>query len=172
MWILFYSLRVFHTISWGCFSWSFSNNKFPLVLRTLLINQADFNSAVIWLVSILPLISNSSSFLARFLGTVPRVLTISFTVTSMFHRFFTSLARSRYLSASQLLLFSLCVLLELQIHILLVLRRCLWCNGYRRRKWTRRHEFKSWTRMIAFYIALLPLGKVWIQLFSLQLWVK
>ena len=22
-------------------------------------------------------------------------------------------------------------------------RRCLWCNGYRRRKWTRRHEFKS-----------------------------
>ena len=22
-------------------------------------------------------------------------------------------------------------------------RNCLWCNGYRRRKWTRRHEFKS-----------------------------
>ena len=22
-------------------------------------------------------------------------------------------------------------------------RRCPWCNGYRRRKWTRRHEFKS-----------------------------
>ena len=46
--------------------------------------------------------------------------------------------------------------------------RCPWCNGYRRRKWTRRH-FKSWTRMIAFHIALIPLGKVWIQLFSLQL---
>ena len=29
---------------------------------------------------------------------------------------------------------------------------CLWCNGYRRRKWTRRHEFKSWTRLIAFHI--------------------
>ena len=40
------------------------------------------------------------------------------------------------------------------------LRRCLWCNGYRRRKWTRRHEFKSWTRLIAFHIALIPLGKV------------
>ena len=39
-------------------------------------------------------------------------------------------------------------------------------NGYRRRKWTRRHEFKSWTRLIAFHIALIPLGKVWIQLFS------
>ena len=27
-------------------------------------------------------------------------------------------------------------------------------------KWTRRHEFKSWTRLIAFHIALIPLGKV------------
>ena len=47
-----------------------------------------------------------------------------------------------------------------------------WCNGYGRRKWTRRHEFKSWTRLIAFHIALIPLGKVWIQLFSVQLWVN
>ena len=47
-----------------------------------------------------------------------------------------------------------------------------WCSRYRRRKWTRRHEFKSWTRLIAFHIALIPLGKVWIQLFSLQLWVN
>ena len=51
-------------------------------------------------------------------------------------------------------------------------RRCPWCNGYRRRKWTRRHEFKPWTRLIAFHIALIPLGKVWILLFSLQLWVN
>ena len=28
--------------------------------------------------------------------------------------------------------------------------RCPWCNGCRRRKWTRRHEFKYWTRLIAF----------------------
>ena len=49
---------------------------------------------------------------------------------------------------------------------------CPWCNGYRRRKWIRRHEFKSWTRLIAFHIALIHLGKVWIQLFSLQLWVN
>ena len=47
-----------------------------------------------------------------------------------------------------------------------ILWRCPWCNGYRRRKWTRRHEFKTWTRLIAFHIALIPLGKVWIQLFS------
>ena len=38
---------------------------------------------------------------------------------------------------------------------LLVLWRCPWCNGYRRRKWTRWHEFKSWTRLIAFHIALI-----------------
>ena len=51
-------------------------------------------------------------------------------------------------------------------------RRCPWCNGYRRRKWTRRHEFKSSTGLIAFHIGLIPLGKVWIQLLSLQLWVN
>ena len=51
-------------------------------------------------------------------------------------------------------------------------RRCPWCRRYHRRKWTQRHEFKSWTRLIAFHIALIPLGKVWIQLFSLQLWVN
>ena len=50
--------------------------------------------------------------------------------------------------------------------------RCPWCSRYCRRKWTRRHEFKSWTRLIAFHIALIPLGKVWIQLFSRQLWVN
>ena len=48
----------------------------------------------------------------------------------------------------------------------------VWCNGYRHRKWTRWHEFKSWTRLIAFHIAIIPLGKVWLQLFSLQLWVN
>ena len=37
---------------------------------------------------------------------------------------------------------------------------CPRCNGYRRRKWTRRHEFKSSTRLIAFHIALIPLGTV------------
>ena len=28
-----------------------------------------------------------------------------------------------------------------------------------RRKWTRRHEFKSWTRLISFLIALITLWK-------------
>ena len=38
-------------------------------------------------------------------------------------------------------------------------RRCPWCNGYRYRNWTQRHEFKSWMRLIAFHIALIPFGK-------------
>ena len=44
--------------------------------------------------------------------------------------------------------------------------------GYRFRKWTQRHEFKSWTRLMAFHIALIPMGKVWIQLLSLHLWIN
>ena len=47
-----------------------------------------------------------------------------------------------------------------------------WCNGYHCRKRTWRHVFKSWTRLIAFNIALIPLGKVWILLFTLQLWIN
>ena len=37
-----------------------------------------------------------------------------------------------------------------------------------RRKWTLWLEFKYWTRLFAFPIALITLGKVWIQLFFLQ----
>ena len=55
------------------------------------------------------------------------------------------------------------------IYIYIYINGCLWCNGYRHVKWTWWHKFKSWTRLIAFYIALIPLGKVWIQIFSLQL---
>ena len=39
-------------------------------------------------------------------------------------------------------------------------------------KWTQRNEFKSWMMPSAFHIALIPLGKVCIQLFSLQIWVN
>ena len=58
--------------------------------------------------------------------------------------------------------FVFCTNLWDQIIIIIIttlIRKCPWCNGYRRRKWTRRHEFKSWTRLIAFHIALIPLGK-------------
>ena len=45
-------------------------------------------------------------------------------------------------------------------------------NCYRRRKGTWRHEFKSRTWLIPFHIALIPLGKVWIQSFFLQISVN
>ena len=37
--------------------------------------------------------------------------------------------------------------------------RCPWRNGYRHRKWTRLHEFKSLTRLIAFSHSTNTLGK-------------
>ena len=61
---------------------------------------------------------------------------------------------------------------NLQKYHYVIIGRCPWCNSYRPRIWTRRYEFNSWTRLIAFHIALISLGKVWIQLFSLQLWVN
>ena len=39
-------------------------------------------------------------------------------------------------------------------------RHAPWCNGYRCRKWSRRHEFKSWTRLFVFHIVLIPLENV------------
>ena len=42
------------------------------------------------------------------------------------------------------------------VRIFICIWGCLWYNGYRRRKWTRRHEFKSRTRLIAFHIVLIP----------------
>ena len=46
------------------------------------------------------------------------------------------------------------------------------CITDRRKKCTRLPEFKSWRRMFVFLIALIPLAKVWIQLFFLPLWVN
>ena len=51
-------------------------------------------------------------------------------------------------------------------------KRRSWRNGYWRRKYTQLPEFKSWTKLFAFHIALIPLGKIYIQLFSLNLWLN
>ena len=76
-----------------------SNIKSPQISRTLLSTHADFNNAVVWTVSVHPLFSKSSSLCTNPLVTVPNSPnTISVTVTFMFHSFFSSLARSSYLS--------------------------------------------------------------------------
>ena len=42
-----------------------------------------------------------------------------------------------------------CVCLCDLLRFIISFGRCPWCNGYRRRNWTRRHEFKSWTDCIS-----------------------
>ena len=59
----------------------------------------DFNNVVVWMVSARPPISNSFSPFTKPLGIVPSApITIGITVTFMFHSFFSSQTRSKYLS--------------------------------------------------------------------------
>ena len=81
------------------FHWSLSDSKSPQVSRTLLSILAVLNNAVVWMVSTRPPTSKSSSPFSNSLVTVPNApITIGIIVTCMFHSFFSSLARSRYLS--------------------------------------------------------------------------
>ena len=81
------------------FHWSLSDSKSPQVFRTLLSILSVLNNAVVWMVSIRPPTSKSSSPFSNPLVTVPNApITIGIIVTCMFHSFFNSLARSRYLS--------------------------------------------------------------------------
>ena len=77
------TLRVFH--------WSLTDNKSSHVSRNLLSILADLNNAVVWIVSNIPFSSKSSS-------PFTNLITIGITVTFMFNSFFSSLARSSYLS--------------------------------------------------------------------------
>ena len=80
------------------FHWRLRDAKSPQVSRTLSI-LADLNNAIVWMVSTRLLISKSSSTFTNPLVTVLSApITISITVTYMFHSFFRSPARSRYLS--------------------------------------------------------------------------
>ena len=73
-----------------------------LLLAAILI---DLNNAVVWMVTIFPVISNYSCPLSISLGTVPsQTITSGINVLLMFHSIFRSPARSKYLP---LFLFSL-----------------------------------------------------------------
>ena len=73
--------------------------KSALVSGTLLSILSVLNNAVVWMVSSRPPISKSSSLFSNPLVTVRNTpIKISIIVTCMFHSFFNSLARSRYLS--------------------------------------------------------------------------
>ena len=78
--------------------WSLSDSKSPQSSRTQRI-LATLNSAVAWMISIRVFISKSSSPYTNPLVTVPSAqITIGITVTFMFHSFFSTLAKFRYLS--------------------------------------------------------------------------
>ena len=81
------------------FHWSLSDSKSPQISRTLLSILAVLNNVIVWMVSTRPPTSKSSSPFNNPLVTVPKApITIGIIVTYMFHSFFNSLARSRYLS--------------------------------------------------------------------------
>ena len=83
------------------FHWSLSDSKFPQVPRTLLSILAVLSNTVIWIVSTRPSTSKSSRPFHNPLVIVPKApITIGTIVTFMFHSFFNSQARSRYLSFS------------------------------------------------------------------------
>ena len=76
------------------FHWSLSDSKSPQVSRTILSILAVRNNVVVWMVSTRPQTSKSSSPF----NNPNAQITIGIIVTCMFHSFFDSLARSRYLS--------------------------------------------------------------------------
>ena len=81
------------------FHWSLSDSKSPQVSRTRLRILAILSNAVIWIVSTRPPTSKSSRPFYNPLVIMPNApLTIGTIVTFIFHSFFNSLARSRYLS--------------------------------------------------------------------------
>ena len=81
------------------FHWSLSDSKSPQVSRTRLKILAVLSNAVVWIVSTRPPTSKSFRLFNNPLVIVPKSpITIGTIVTSMFHSFFNSLARSRFLS--------------------------------------------------------------------------
>ena len=81
------------------FHWSLSDSKCPQFSRTRLRILAVLSNAVVWIVSRPPPTSKSSRPPNNPLVIVPKApITIGTIVTFMFHSFFNSLARSRYLS--------------------------------------------------------------------------
>ena len=81
------------------FHWSLSDSKSLQVSRTRLRILSILTNAVIWIVSTRPPTSKSSRPFNNALVIVPKApITIGTIVTFMFHSFFNSQARSRYLS--------------------------------------------------------------------------
>ena len=82
------------------------------ISRTLLRILAVLNNVVVWMVSTRPPTSKPSSPFSNPLDTVSNApITISIIVTGMFHSFFNSLTRSRYLSFIIIIIIIIIILL-------------------------------------------------------------
>ena len=103
---------------------------------------------------------------------VRRITVLTYTSRDLVGKFITNIPETKQPKIYGTPLGRIRFIILISVCIIKFIRRCPWCNGYRPRKLTQRLEFKFWTRLIAFHIALIPLGKVWIQLFSLQQWVN
>ena len=91
----------------------------------------------------------------------------------LFREMFTCLKGNIYLCKRIIKIhFCIVVVMRFDLKYTVTMRRRSWCTGYRRWKWTRPTVFKSWTRLFAFYIALIFLGKAWIKLISFHLWAN
>ena len=97
--IIIYSFEFF-TWALAVTHWSLSDSTSPPVSGTRLGIPAVLSNAVVWIVSTRPPISKSTRPFNNPLVIVPKApIPIGTIVTFMFHSFFNSLARSRYLSS-------------------------------------------------------------------------
>ena len=97
--LLFTPQEFFTSVLADGFHWSLRDSKSLQVSRTHHSILAVLSNAVVWIVSTRPSTSKSSRPFNNPLVTVPNApITIGTIVTFMFHSFFNSLARSRYLS--------------------------------------------------------------------------
>ena len=93
----------FESFSHQCYlmvsHWSLSDNKSPQVSRTFLSMVAPLNNGIVWMVLIVLFFSKfSSSFIIPLRIVLRAPITISITVTFMFHSFFSCLPKFWYLS--------------------------------------------------------------------------
>ena len=81
------------------FFWSLSDSMSPQVSKILLGILANLCDAVVWMVSVRPPISNSSSLFTKLLGIVPSApITTRITINYIFQSFFSCLPKSKNLS--------------------------------------------------------------------------
>ena len=97
--LLFTPLEFFTSVLADGFHWSLGDSKSPQISRSRLKILAVLSNAVVWIVSTRPPpFKSSRPFNNPLVIVLNAPITIGTIVTFLFHSFFNSLARSRYLS--------------------------------------------------------------------------